>query len=66
MHPGIADAYIAVIEELRGALSGAATGARDPQRQAEAVAMLRPLIVKIEVIPLPGRGRIGWSVMRRL
>jgi hypothetical protein len=45
IHPGVIEAYTRAVDDLRTAL------AAEPQHQAEAVAIIRALIQRVEIAP---------------
>src|SRR5262249_24195241 len=52
LHPAAIDAYRKAVDKLQAAL------AADPQAREEAGGVLRPMIEKVLISPLPDRGRV--------
>ena len=59
-HPAAIDAYRATVDDLQAALQA------DPQARAEAAAILRPLVDRIEIAPLPARGDVTITLHGRI
>lgn len=56
LHPAAPEAYAQAVQDLADALAG------DPQSRAEAAAVIRSLITRIEIHPEPGRGQYRLAV----
>ncbi|WP_345933653.1 recombinase family protein [Tistrella bauzanensis] len=56
LHPAAPEAYAQAVQDLADALAG------DPQSRAEAAAVIRSLITRIEIHPEPARGQYRLAV----